>query len=302
VHVAGNAVLDVLVRGAEQVESGGDTWSDNVQRLQQPVDAALGGCGAGAAYVLGALGQQVSLNANIGRDIWGGILRGWLEDVEVEVGGICAANTAVHVIALDGRGQRRSHYYTGEKVDWRASLEGAVPHYLLASGYGAIDAEDLRELAVLFSPLRRLGTRVAFDPSPWFAGRVQVSDMHMLWRDVDCLLGTEEELSFWQEADSAEELAERILDRGVETVVIKRGSEGAFYAARDGSQGHVPTEVIRAANSVGAGDSFNGRLVYGLCRQESLNDAVQAAAKLATDVVRNGRGALGAIDFNRSKS
>jgi fructokinase len=299
VHVAGNAVLDILLRGAGEVESGGDTWADNVQRLQSPVDAALGGCGAAAAYVLGALGQQVSLNANIGRDIWGGILRAWLEKVEVEVGGLTAANTAVHAIALDDRGRRRSHYYTGEKVDWRASLEGAVPHYLLASGYGGVDAEDLRELAALFSRLRRLGTRVVFDPSPWFAGRVSVADMHALWREVDCLLGTEEELLHWQEADSIEDLTERVLDRGVERVVVKRGPKGAFYAARDGSQGPVSVEEVSAANSVGAGDSFNGRLVYGLCRQESLSDAVFAAAQLATRVVQNGRGALGAIEFER---
>ncbi|MFT5087599.1 MAG: sugar/nucleoside kinase (ribokinase family) [Planctomycetota bacterium] len=82
-------------------------------------------------------------------------------------------------------------------------------------------------------------------------------------------------------------------------MVVKRGPKGAFYAARDGSQGPVSVEEVSAANSVGAGDSFNGRLVYGLCRQENLSDAVFAAAQLATRVVQNGRGALGAIEFER---
>lgn len=298
VHVAGNAVLDILLRDCEPVLAAGDTWAENVQRLQGPVEASLGGCGAAAAYVLGALGQQVSLNGNIGCDLWGGILRAWLEKVEVDIGGLCAAYTAAHVIALDGKGRRRSHYYTGEKVDWRASLQSSVPQYLLASGYGAVDAEDLRELNELFTGLRRRGARVAFDPSPWFAGRVQRAAMHALWREVDCLLGTEQELLCWQEAGNVEDLAERILDRGVEVVVIKRGAQGAYFAARDGSQGHASVQAIAAANSVGAGDSFNGRLLYGLCRQESIEIAVCAAAELATRVVEKGRGALGAVDLN----
>ncbi len=296
-HVAGNAVLDILLRDSEPLATAGDTWADNVQRLQKPIEATLGGCGAAAAYVLGALGQQVSLNGNIGGDIWGDILRAWLEQVEVEIDGLCAANTAVHVIALDERGRRRSHYYTGEKVDWRVSLLGSVPQYLLASGYGAVGAEDLRELAHLFAALRQRGARIVFDPSPWFAGRVASTDMHALWREVDCLVGTEQELMAWQEADNAEDLAERILDRSVETVVVKRGAEGAYFAARDGRQGHVSVRAIDAANSVGAGDSFNGRLLYGLCREERLEEAVRAAAELATRVVENGRGALGAIDL-----
>lgn len=297
VHVAGNAVLDILLRDSTAVKEAGDTWADNVDLLRQPVEAALGGCGAGAAYVLGALGQQVSLNGNIGRDVWGGILRAWLEKVDVEIGGLCAAATAVHVIALDEQGRRQSHYYTGEKVDWRVSLAGAAPQYLLASGYGAVDAEDLRELAKLFALRRRRGTRVVFDTSPWFAGRVSVADMHALWREVDCLVGTEEELLVWQQADNEEDLAERVLDRGVEVVVVKRGGAGAYFAARDGSQGHAVVQAIEAANSVGAGDSFNGRLLYGLCREERLGQAVRAAAELATRVVGKGRGALGAIDF-----
>ncbi len=299
VQIAGNAVLDVLVSGAEDIAAGGHTWGNNVQQLQRPIDAALGGCGAAAAYVLGALGQQVMLNTNIGGDCWGDMLRAWLESVEVEVGGLQAGATAVHVIALDGTGRRRSHYYMGEKVDWHASLEMAVPQIFFAAGYGAVGAEDVAELKAVFAALRARGAAIALDVSPWFVGRASASDMLALWREVDYLIGTEDELAAWQEADGVEDLAERVLDRGVECVVVKRGEEGAYYAARDGEQGHARVEALADVNSVGAGDSFNGRLLYGLCRQESLSVAVQAAADLATRAVRLGRGALGAVENNR---
>ena len=127
VQVAGNAVLDVLVRSAASRATAADVWSDNLQIVEEPVDAVLGGCGAATAYVLGGLGQQVALNTNVGHDAWGDMLRAWLQSVEVYVAGLLAARTAVHVIALDAAGRRLSHYYRGEKVGWRASLELRVP-------------------------------------------------------------------------------------------------------------------------------------------------------------------------------
>ena len=47
---------------------------------------------------------------------------------------------------------------------------------------------------------------------------------------------------------------------------------------------------------MGAGDTLNGRLVFGLNVGEELGAAVTAGVALATNVVRNGRGVLAAFD------
>jgi sugar/nucleoside kinase (ribokinase family) len=71
-HIAGNAVLDILVKDvAAEPVAAADVWSSNVQRLTQPLTAALGGGGAGAAYVAGRFGATVTLNSNLGSDAWG---------------------------------------------------------------------------------------------------------------------------------------------------------------------------------------------------------------------------------------
>jgi len=297
VHVAGNAVLDVLVRDVET--AGGpaaDSWGANVQLLARPVAPALGGCGAAAAYLLGRLGQRVVLNTNAGDDRWGAVLRGWLEEAGVEICRPPAAATAVNVIALSREGKRRSFYYTGEKVVWRRSLEGETPEWFLATGYAKVEAADLEELGEVFAALRRRGTRVMFDPSPWFAGRVEAGAMLATWAEVDGLVATEEELCTWHPAAEGETLAAQLLEKGPEFVVLKRGAEGATYAGRNGERGCFPAERIENANTVGAGDTFNGRLLFGLCRGELLGEGVEAAVRMATNVVRNGRGVLGALD------
>jgi ribokinase len=295
VRVAGNAVLDVLVRDVREPHGPAlDGWGRNVQILTRPVEMVLGGCGAAPAYLLARLGVRVALHSNLGADPAGDLLGGWLAQAGVALDGERAAATAVHVVLLGPEGGRRSAYYTGDKVVWERCLEGEAPAWLLVSGYGKVDAGDLEALSRVFAATRRRGGRVAFDPSPWFAGRVTAAAMRAAWAEVDCLLGTEEELVAWHPASDPLALARGLLDLGPEVAVVKRGGRGAVYASRDQNSGSLPTEALAGVNTVGAGDTFNGRLVAGLCRGELLADAVRASMALATEVVRKGRGVLGA--------
>ena len=148
IEVASNAVLDVLVRDMAAPDGPArDGWGANVQLLTRPVEVALGGCGAAAAYILGRLGQRVSLNTNLGADSWGQMLGSWLREAGVEVRPSSFGDTAVHLIQLSPEGKRRSFYYTGEKVVWERSLEGAVPEWYLAAGYGKVDGVDVVAIA-----------------------------------------------------------------------------------------------------------------------------------------------------------
>ena len=116
-----------------------------------------------------------------------------------------------------------------------------------------------------------------------------------LWGGIDGLVATEKELGHWLPAGPPEKLAAAALEAGPQWVVVKRGSLGALFASRAGESGTVPAEPVEGRNSVGAGDTLNGRLVHGLSRGESLAEAVAAAVELATNTVRNGRGVLGAF-------
>ena len=298
VHVAGNSALDVLVRTPEGLPAeAADTWGANTLLLDDPIEVTLGGCGAAPAWILGRLGNSVGLNSNIGGDGPGSLAASWLTGAGVS---LVAADpppkaTAVHVVQLDAEGRRRSAYFPGEKVEWLLSA-GEAPDWLLASGYGGVESGDIDRLEKLFSGARARGARVVFDPSPWFAGRVSTEKMLGLWGLIDGLVATEEELSQWLPSASPEELAGTALETGPQWVVVKRGSLGAQFASRAGESGTAPAVPVEGRNSVGAGDTLNGRLVHGLSRGESLADAVAAAVGLATNTVRNGRGVLGAFD------
>jgi sugar/nucleoside kinase (ribokinase family) len=175
VHVVGNTVVDLLVKGSASAGSGKreDGFSnENVQVLSEPVVPALGGSGAASAFVLGKLGVKVRLHTNIGSDAFGGMLTHWLQEAGVTVASPPAAASATHVIHLLGN-KRSSSYYRGHKVPWRAAFSGrdfGEGDWWLASGYGAVGKEDLEELTVAVHLLNER-CLVAFDPGPWFVGR-----------------------------------------------------------------------------------------------------------------------------------
>lgn len=261
----------------------------------------LGGCGAAPAYALARLAHglhAVDLNTQLGADLFGDLVHHWLVDAGVttqsppELG----VSTSTHLIHASGA-QRRSAFYRGERVDWARSLQAERPDWFLAAGYGLVEPRDVGEMAAVCQQLSAAGTRIAIDPGPWFAQRTTPAQMAPLWSHVDFLIGTTQELAPYVSGAAEKEggeLAQALLELGIGTVVIKEGPAGASWADADGS-GHTDTRPVDAACSVGAGDTFNARLLFGLARGDGLSDAVRAAAALATRVVAAGRGVLGAF-------
>jgi 5-dehydro-2-deoxygluconokinase len=60
-----------------------------------------------------------------------------------------------------------------------------------------------------------------------------------------------------------EEAARRILDHGVELVLVKKGAEGVLVATAEGMT-TVPPRFVTVVNGLGAGDAFGGALIHGL--------------------------------------
>ncbi len=302
IHVAGNSVLDLLLRDVP-LEAGlpVDGWSSgNVHFLEQPVDVALGGNGGAAAYLLGRLGERVSLNTQVGTDLLGTVVRGWFEEARIQLVGPPARTTAVNAVMLAPGGERRSVYYVGEKVVWRRSLDVSEAGWFFASGYGQVTSEDLLQLVEVLEVFRSRGARVVFDPGPWFFAAVSREEMLLAWRQVDCLIGAEAEFSSWYSYEAVEDLVEQLLNQGPKQAVVKRGGEGAVFGGRDEGIASLPTERVERANTVGAGDTFNAGLLHGLCQGQTLEEAVKIGLRLATQAVKRGRGVLGALECSPS--
>ena len=137
---------------------------------------------------------------------------------------------------------------------------------------------------------------MAFDPGPWFARLVPQPEFRDAMERVDLLTGTEKELLTWSVGDSVEDILDDYLMLGPQTVIVKRGPEGASYGCVSGERGRVEANPVEGAHAVGAGDTSNGALIAALYRDAELEQAVNAAVRQAEAAVRSGRGVLGAFE------
>ena len=134
---------------------------------------------------------------------------------------------------------------------------------------------------------RRYGKTVVLNPAP--AGEIDEA----LFRDIDYFTPNETEAEFYTgirvaDEQTAEQAADRLLEKGVKNVVITLGKTGV-YAKTEEFQGIVPSFRVNAVDTTGAGDAFNGGFCTALAEGKNVRDALLFANALAAlSVTRRG--------------
>lgn len=80
-----------------------------------------------------------------------------------------------------------------------------------------------------------------------------------------------------------EAIADFYLGHGVRAVIIKTGSDGAWYKTADGEQGAVAAiKVDNVVDTVGAGDGFAVGVISALLEGKPLRQAVKRGNKIGS--------------------
>ena len=79
---------------------------------------------------------------------------------------------------------------------------------------------------------------------------------------------------------TAEVAAMALAAKGIETVIVTMGSNGALLLS-DGQYEWIPARVVKATDTTAAGDVFNGALAVALAEGKGVNDAVVFACSAA---------------------
>ena len=93
-----------------------------------------------------------------------------------------------------------------------------------------------------------------------------------------------------QDDKDAKKASEKLHNRGIDTVIITLGSQGAFLSDRiTGVSKRVPGFKVVATDTTAAGDVFNGQLAVALAEGLPMEDAIrQAHAAAALSVQKLG--------------
>ncbi|MEI9404168.1 carbohydrate kinase [Mesorhizobium argentiipisi] len=100
---------------------------------------------------------------------------------------------------------------------------------------------------------------------------------------ADIVKLSDEDLNWFDEAGSHEDVVRNWLDRGPKFIVVTHGSEGAVGYSKDHKVTVLPQKV-KVVDTVGAGDTFNAGILASLHEQGLLTKA--AIGSLSEDAIR----------------
>jgi ribokinase len=282
--VVGSSNTDMIIR-LDRIPKPGETV------LGGTFATAAGGKGANQAVAAARAGGAVTFVARIGQDMFGEeALTGFRQDgITVEyvtrdasipsgVAMIFVAENGENSIAVAGGANAR---LSPTDVN-RASQEFAGSSALLMQLETPLETvQAAAELAA------QVGVRVILNPAP---ARALPDE---LLRLVSILTPNETEAEMLtgvkvMDEAAASEAADRLLARGVNTVILTLGARGAFVANAATRQ-LVPGFKVEPVDTVAAGDVFNGSLAVALGERRPLLESVRFAnAAAAISVTRPG--------------
>jgi sugar/nucleoside kinase (ribokinase family) len=138
----------------------------------------------------------------------------------------------------------------------------------------------------LLQRVRAAGGRTFFD-SDWDPGgwseesREEIATLLPL---VDVFLPSEDEARGLTGLEDPEAAASKLQQLSGGRVVVKLGADGCVTFG-PGEEFRVPAPRVRVSDTTGAGDSFNGGLMYALSTGAEWPEALRFATQLASTVV-----------------
>ena len=284
-----DGVSHVLVVGSANVD-----YTVALARLPAPGETVTGGTllvnhggkGANQAVAARRLGAEVRLIASVGDDAAGRGIREALAGEGIDVTGVVCtgeALTGTALIAVDAEGRNQIAVAPG--ANRRLDVEAVRRHAEAISWADVVVCQletPLPTVSWVLGEARRRRVTTVLNPAP-------VPDAFPeVWRDVDYLTpnaGEAARLSGVAVADdpSANAAARALRARGVGTVIVTLGGDGALLVGAD-VVARVAARRVKAVDTTAAGDAFNGALAVALAERCSPHDALHfanAAAALA---------------------
>jgi ribokinase len=245
-------------------------------------DMGPGGKGSNQAIQVARLGGDVEFMVKIGKDVFGeeatrlfekeGIHTDYLKiDPEVHTGAgvICVDDEGQNLISVAPGANFR---LTPEELDETPGLFDGCKYLLMVLEIPISVVYHATEKA------REKGVTVILNPAP----AQQLDPKYLAMIDILTPNETETEVITGMavtDVPSAMAAGRKLVDQGVGTALITMGKAGSVLVSKD-QEKHFPAPEVKPVDTTGAGDAFNGGLVYALAAGKSLEEAIEFASKV----------------------
>jgi ribokinase len=279
VVIVGSINMDLVAR-TPRIALAGETLTGT------GFETTPGGKGANQAVAVARLGYPVAIVGMVGEDVFGQALLDDLGHAGVDTGAVTRVSGPSGVAQIQVAADGQNSIIVVPGANGRVEPAYIYQHEKLIRSAGMVLCQLELPMETVASTLELCAAAsvpVMLDPAP--AAILPES----VWPRVTWFTPNESEAALYVGKDlTIEETAKHLLAKGVTGVVLKRGGEGAYVYA-GGKNGRVPAFEVKAIDTVGAGDCFNGAFAVALLEGHDPWGAARfASAAAAFSVTRPG--------------
>lgn len=292
----GAHILDILGRPVTDIPAG------QGRRVLDEIKLTAAGTAGGTAVDLAKLGAEVSSIGAVGDDASGRMLRLLLTDHGVDISGLAekpGTATPSTILPIRPDGSRPALHAPGAMgllVEADVDLDviaGADALHL--GGPDVLGDFGIEVLPRIAEHAAAHGATVSMDLLS--VGRPELlDDLAALWPHLHYFLPNDDQLRALTGSDDPEKGARTLIGRGVGTVAVTRGAQGALLvSAADVIE--VPALRVDVVDTTGCGDAFSAGFLVGLLSGKSQVDAAWLGTAAAAQVAQGLGSDAGIVDL-----
>lgn len=255
------------------------------------------------AIGLKRLEHEVCYITKLGKDPFGKYLIDFLNKEHIDTSLICYDThfpTAFQLKGKTSEGDPDVAYYrngsaaSNLKVDDVDDIDmKGFDHFHLTGIFPALSDRSRATMLYLIQKAKNNGLTTSFDPnlrlSLWKNSEEMVATINKIAFQCDTVLPGLAEGTILTGYEHERNIANFYLDKGVKTVVIKRGPQGAYVKTQTEENYFEGCKVDKVVDTVGAGDGFAVGFISGILEKLTTKDcATRANAIGALQVMHQG--------------
>ena len=277
ITVLGIFVADISFSGPK-IPSIGETI------LGKKYNVGPGGKGCNQAIAIARLGGNTNFIIKIGKDAYGKLALKTLEKNKISTENIIQdgnQQTGVAGILVDqNTGKNAINVIVGAPSSLRISEIEKQINLIKRSKIFLTQLEVPKDVTLhCLKTAKENRCTTILNPAP--ASEISKE----FYNNIDFFTPNETEAEFYTgikiaSEKEAKQAADKLLNLGIKKIIITLGEKGLFYS--DGKEEtYLKASAVKAIDTTGAGDAFNGGLAFGLSREKPIKECLELANKVA---------------------
>ena len=277
ITVLGIFVADISFSGPK-IPSIGETI------LGKKYNVGPGGKGCNQAIAIARLGGKTNFISKIGKDAYGELALKTLEKNKISTENIIQdgnQQTGVAGILVDqNTGKNAINVIVGAPSSLRINEIEKQINLIKRSKIFLTQLEVPKDVTLhCLKTAKENGCITILNPAP--ASEISKE----FFNNIDFFTPNETEAEFYTgikitSEKEAKEAADKLLNLGIKKIISTLGEKGLFYS--DGKEEtYLKASAVKAIDTTGAGDAFNGGLAFGLSKEKPIKECLELANKVA---------------------